>query len=1207
MRSEKGLSAGSVGLCVEGSDQERNERKRQRIERDHIEEERDYEREAAVEMLIEEARIEALREERREGFLSQKWRASVQSIVTEHLERLGPNLKVGQLGGLLNEVMNVIMMSDDSCRPLPKVGMRSLFPLPALDLHSAVSPDFSILHSMVKGLNSLHGVRAPPDFCGTPVGANAVKRLAEACGRNPLLSEEVPSLTFSDFFRHRGVSYEGEEVKLARKVVWESIEASLPDQVASLDIRNFCTDGTLEYINNFEKYMIPVDEQFLGPPPKMMIAEEDWERVAEGLISRGLCEVLGESELYHVKNKPVHNGMFSVSKQEFIGDLEICRLIMNLKPINSLCMSLTSDTGTLPSVTGMTGLYLQEDELLCLSSEDIRCFFYLFKVPRAWVRYLSFNKKVPARLIPVDVQNEAGYLCARVLPMGFINSVGIAQHIHRNVIRQSLGNFKRVLGAEAEIRRDRVQSQQDNLYRIYLDNFDELKKVSKGVADSLEGKISPLVEEVRAVYEEVGLPRHPKKAVSQQFRGEIQGAWFDGVTGIALAKPSKIVKYIRLGLELIREGKASQKELQIVGGGFVYIAMFKRPVLCGLNQIWSTITELDKKPPGKRVFLKKEVVLELARFIALMPLMYMDFRLPFDNALTASDASTTGGGFCITRGLTPYGVLASHGTVRGDRYEDPEAASVLSIGLFDGISALRVAMDTLQVPMAGHVSVELQPEARRVVEAFFPDSEFVEDVALVDAELVRKWALKYGSVVLVLIGSGPPCQGVSGLNADRRGALRDFRSKLFHHVPRITQLVKNEFCWAQVHNLTENVASMDSKDCETMNEEFEDTPWAIDAAGLSIARRPRVYWVSWDLEEEDHVTISKGAEHRLPIKGSVEFNCEVDESEFLESRWKRMVGQILPTFTTAGPSPHPLRKPAGLHLCQDHEVARWKDDDHRYPPYQYRDIHCVHKGGHSRPPSVLEREVILGFPPNYTKQCMSKQFHDRPQHVDCRLSLLGNSWSVPVICWLLKNLLGRLGIIEPISIGEVLRRLTPGQHSSLQGLLMRPPLKQGTSTAGSSPELVQKLFGLTSLKGEDLLVHGDSEPPLKYHRLRSSVPAKLWRWKAITGWQWKNRDEHINVLELRAVMTTLKWRIEQLEQTGLRCVHLVDSLVCLHSLSRGRSSSKKLRRTIMRVNSFLLASGLQPLWGYVDTKQNPADRPSRWAHSRKWVRKKPKC
>lgn len=51
-------------------------------------------------------------------------------------------------------------------------------------------------------------------------------------------------------------------------------------------------------------------------------------------------------------------------------------------------------------------------------------------------------------------------------------------------------------------------------------------------------------------------------------------------------------------------------------------------------------------------------------------------------------------------------------------------------------------------------------------------------------------ALRFPSIALVLIGAGPPCQGVSGLNASKKGALRDARSCLFQEAPRIKELFK---------------------------------------------------------------------------------------------------------------------------------------------------------------------------------------------------------------------------------------------------------------------------------------------------------------------------------------------------------------------------------------------------------------------------------
>ena len=163
-----------------------------------------------------------------------------------------------------------------------------------------------------------------------------------------------------------------------------------------------------------------------------------------------------------------------------------------------------------------------------------------------------------------------------------------------------------------------------------------------------------------------------------------------------------------------------------------------------------------------------------------------------------------------------------------------------------------------------------------------------------------------------------------------------------------------------------------------------------------------------------------------------------------------------------------------------------------------------------------------------------------------------------------------------------------------------------TKTISENADLVKKLCGLVSLKGEDLLLQHHTDLPVKFHRLRLSIPSKMWRWQTVAGWRWGDQGEHINVLELRAVLTTIKWRIERLQQCDLRCIHLVDSLVVLHALSRGRSSSRKMRRTLMRLNSYLLASGLHPTWGYVDTHQNPADRPSRRGVKKKWLKRPPK-
>jgi hypothetical protein len=119
-----------------------------------------------------------------------------------------------------------------------------------------------------------------------------------------------------------------------------------------------------------------------------------------------------------------------------------------------------------------------------------------------------------------------------------------------------------------------------------------------------------------------------------------------------------------------------------------------------------------------------------------------------------------------------------------------------------------------------------------------------------------------------------------------------------------------------------------------MNEAYEEEPWFIDAAGVSLARRPRLYWISWELGDDEDVEVYWGSDGRLPIKGEVVLRAPVAPEKFLQPGWVAPE-QSLPTFTTSRPSPTPHRKPAGLHTCQEHEKQRWRDDQHRFPPYQY--------------------------------------------------------------------------------------------------------------------------------------------------------------------------------------------------------------------------------------------------------------------------------
>ena len=387
---------------------------------------------------------------------------------------------------------------------------------------------------------------------------------------------------------------------------------------------------------------------------------------------------------------------------------------------------------------------------------------------------------------------------------------------------------------------------------------------------------------------------------------------------------------------------------------------------------------------------------------------------------------------------------------------------------------------------------------------------------------------------------------------------------------------------------------MDPSDCDHMSDSFGCRPWAIDAGSITWCNRPRLYWISWELCESEGVTFFN---EEKTVHDHVLLEAKVDLEKCCQEGWIKVdPSRPFPTFTTSRPRANPGFKPAGLSQCQPGDVARWVADQHRYPPYQYlpRNL-LINKHEEMRLPMIEEKEYMMGFPVKYTQNCLPKSKKGTSEHLDRRHSLIGNTWCVPVVSWLVGQLLGPLGLCPTYSPQDIMDALDSDNQVFLQSRLWRQPLRPWRGNADDqAASLVNKLGQLISVKGEDILLTTASSQLAKFHRLRTSVPSKLWRWRVVAGWAWRGQPEHINSLELRAVYTTLKWRICHKRQVGCRFLHLVDSLVVLHALARGRSSSRKLRSCLSRVNALLLCSGCQPLWGYVHTDLNPADKPSRW-------------
>ncbi len=91
---------------------------------------------------------------------------------------------------------------------------------------------------------------------------------------------------------------------------------------------------------------------------------------------------------------------------------------------------------------------------------------------------------------------------------------------------------------------------------------------------------------------------------------------------------------------------------------------------------------------------------------------------------------------------------------------------------------------------------------------------------------------------------------------------------------------------------------------------------------------------------------------------------------------------------------------------------------------------------------------------------------------------------------------------------------------------------------------------------------------------------------------WK-QYEHINVLEVRAINTAVRWVLSFPHSLSCHLIMLCDSLVAVQAIVKGRSSSPHLLPRLRTLASLLLASGLRLHMVWVPSSLNPADAPSR--------------
>jgi len=109
---------------------------------------------------------------------------------------------------------------------------------------------------------------------------------------------------------------------------------------------------------------------------------------------------------------------------------------------------------------------------------------------------------------------------------------------------------------------------------------------------------------------------------------------------------------------------------------------------------------------------------------------------------------------------------------------------------------------------------------------------------------------------------------------------------------------------------------------------------------------------------------------------------------------------------------------------------------------------------------------------------------------------------------------------------------------------------------------------------------------------RQAIDSSRWVWKVVLSVPYDK--QHINILELKAVIMSLQWRLRHPVEVGRRHVHLSYSQISIAVLVKARISARTLCKAVRRYQALCLVASIWPYFIFVSTSANLAGAPSRW-------------
>eukprot|EP00438_Fugacium_kawagutii_P018849 Skav230889 [mRNA] locus=scaffold2765:140650:143297:- [translate_table: standard] len=726
----------------------------------------------------------------------------------------------------------------------------------------------------------------------------------------------------------RFLTYTGEEVPKLLPLGSEQVAAALPpeDHGGSIDLLRLA---------------------------KVHFQDGERMKVARLLVEKRICDWIPLSTVVKYRNQHVLNGLFAVGKDSTLCDgRQVQRCIMNLIPSNSILCKLEGSVRRLPHITQWLSITMEGDEEIRFFQSDMSAAFYLFYLPDAWRGYLSFNLVVNGSEINRDKDCDYALSC-RVLPVGWASAVGIMQEVAErlSVIGQlpegsRIDKMKPIPSWLVNSVRE-AEHLHKAWFHVYLDNFCAAEKVKLGNL-GFQGEL--MHQSIEAAWSEYGVISSAKKKVSNSTQVMELGAAVGGVSKSIGASAERMIKLIQTTLWVIGCKKLKVKWVQMVAGRWVHILQFRRPGMSLLNEVWQyTSLQLWGKAMEDKV--RKELFMCCLGCLT----MHTCLEATISGVTTASDASNVGGAVGVARELSPLGASF----VEWDQQETKaKSIPVMVLSLFNGIGGSFRCYDILGVAPILLISYDTSKSANRVVSRRWPHAIIEHDVKNCNKEVMKKWLFSHPELEAIHLWAGWPCVDLSSVKANRMN-LAGEGSGLFYELPRILQDLKTVFGYEiEIRYFFENVFSMDVEAEQEITRILGRRPYMVNCSDSVPIQRPRFCWSNVDCEIELEGTFKVDEGRYIRIYMEADFP---QDDQWLAPGAERHPDTVYPTCMKSIKRQQPPPQPAGLRRCSEDTVARWRADNFRFPPYQYRQEFLIWSQDKWRLINSLEREVAEGL------------------------------------------------------------------------------------------------------------------------------------------------------------------------------------------------------------------------------------------------------